>query len=442
MQRKVDIIGGGLAGCDAAWQLAQRGIDVRLHEMKPHKKTPAHNSDQLAELVCSNSLRSDRISNAVGLLKEEMRRMGSLVIEAADATQVPAGGALAVDRELFSGYVTDKISGNGKIELIEGEVTDLGAFTPDGTVIVASGPLTSDALAQSIQAVTGEEYLHFFDAAAPIISAESVDMGQAFWASRYDRGSDYLNCPMDEQQYKVFYDALVGAQCAVLKEFDMDGAQVFEGCMPVETMAQRGYETLLFGPLKPKGLTDPQDGKRPFAVVQLRKEDAAGSMFNLVGFQTHLKFPEQKRVFSLIPALRNAEFLRYGVMHRNTYLQSPKLLDTRYRLKKRPNIRFCGQITGVEGYVESAASGLMCGVYTAAELMEEDIDVLDRYTALGALGEHVAASVSKDFQPMNINFGIIEPLGQRVRGKEQKNTMIAERALEKINTYAEKHGIN
>jgi methylenetetrahydrofolate--tRNA-(uracil-5-)-methyltransferase len=326
--------------------------------------------------------------------------------------------------------------------LLEGEVTGLGAFMPDDTVIVASGPLTSDALARSVQAVTGEEYLYFFDAAAPIVSAESVDMGRVFWASRYGRGSDYLNCPMDERQYRVFYDALVDAECAALKAFDQDGARVFEGCMPVETMAKRGYETLLFGPLKPKGLADPRDGRRPFAVAQLRREDAAGSMFNLVGFQTHLRFSEQKRVFSLIPALRDAEFLRYGVMHRNTYLRSPGLLDNKYRLKKRPNIRFCGQITGVEGYVESAASGLMCGVYTAAELMEKRVDALDRYTALGALGEHVSASVSADFQPMNINFGIIEPLGQRVRGKERKNTMISERALEKIKAYAEKYGVS
>jgi len=437
-KKRVNIIGGGLAGCEAAWQLASRDVDVRLFEMKPHKMSPAHKNPGLAELVCSNSLRSDRLSNAVGLLKEEMRICGSLIMEAADATSVPAGGALAVNRNEFSEYVTEKISRNEKIEMIHGEVTGREPFFTVEKTIIASGPLTSNALGAFIRELTGAEHLHFYDAAAPIVSAESIDMENAFTASRYDRGSDYINCPMDESEYKGFYEALVGAQCADIKGFEPEN--VFEGCMPVETMASRGYETMRFGPLKPKGLVDPKTGKQPYAAVQLRKEDRQGSMYNLVGFQTHLKFGEQKRVFSMIPALRNAEFLRYGVMHRNTFLNSPLLLDGYYRLKACPNIRFAGQITGVEGYVESAASGLMCGIYEAMEAAGKELPQLGGDTALGALGKYVSSSVSGNFQPMNINFGIMEPLGIRIRNKEEKNNKISERAIGRLRDIRNKYG--
>ncbi len=430
MQKKiVNVIGAGLAGCECAWQLAKRGINVRLYEMKPHKKSPAHTSDCFAELVCSNSLRSDRICNAVGLLKQEMRLIGSLIMSTADANSVAAGGALAVDRARFSEAVTDAVKSCGLIEVVREEVCDLSLFG-DEIVIVASGPLTSDALSESIGEVTGQDQLHFFDAAAPIIAADSINMEHAFFASRYERGNDYINCPMTREEYEAFYRELIAAQCAERKEFEQDG--VFEGCMPIETMARRGHDTMLFGPLKPKGLVDPKTEKEPFAVVQLRREDEQGSMFNIVGFQTHLKFPEQKRVFGLIPALAEAEFLRYGVMHRNTFLNSPKLLDQYYRLRRKPSIRFAGQITGVEGYIESASSGMMAGIFTAYELLKKPLPSLGDDTATGALCAHVCGAVTSNFQPMNINFGIMQPLGKKIRNKEEKNTQIAHRALERI----------
>lgn len=429
IKKQVDIIGAGLAGCEAAFQLAKYGIQVRLFEMKPKKMSPAHKSGMFAELVCSNSLRSDRLSNAVGLLKEEMRSLGSLVMEAAETTQVPAGGALAVNREEFAKYITDQITANPNIDVVSEEVTSLKAER-ERIQIIASGPLTSDALAESIRQLTGQEYLHFFDAAAPIIEAQSIDMEHAFVSSRYGRGNDYVNCPMTKEEYDVFYEALIHAECAQMSEFENEA--VFEGCMPIETMAKRGYKTMLFGPLKPKGLEDPKTGREPYAVLQLRKEDRDGSMYNLVGFQTHLKFPEQRRVFSLIPALHDAEFLRYGVMHKNTFINAPKLLDNRYRLKNHPHLRFAGQITGVEGYVESAASGLLCGLYTALEMLEIEASALDNFTALGALGDYVSNAATTNYQPMNINFGIMKPLEQRIRNKEEKNTRISERALEKL----------
>ena len=431
------MIGGGLAGCEAAYQLKKYGIPVRLFEMKPQKMTPAHSCLELAELVCSNSLRSDRLANAVGLLKQEMRELGSLIMKAADATRVPAGGALAVNREDFSAFITEEIERT--IELVREEVTDFSAFDPKEPVIVAAGPLASASLMDAVRGLTGDSCLHFFDAAAPIVSAQSIDQEKIFIASRYDRGSDYVNCPLTREEYDTFYHALVSAERAPLKGFE--NAAVFEGCMPVETMAARGYDTLLFGPLKPVGLTDPKTEKRPHAVVQLRMEDAEGTMFNMVGFQTNLKFKEQQRVFGLIPALKNAEFLRYGVMHRNTFLKSPGLLDRYYRLKDYPTIRFAGQITGVEGYVESAASGLLCGVFTAFEVMGKPLPVFDNSTAAGALALHVSGSVSKDFQPMNISYGIMRPLERQVHAKEERNMKIAMRSLTEISNIKSKYGL-
>lgn len=426
---KVKVIGAGLAGCEAAWQLANRGIQVRLYEMKPHKFSPAHHSADFAELVCSNSLRSDQIFNAVGLLKEEMRRLGSLIMASADETRVPAGGALAVDREGFSRLVTERIRTHKNIEVISEEVTHIDE---DAYTIVASGPLTSDALSDEIARLTGGEYLHFFDAAAPLVTKESIDMDSAFYAARYGRGTaDYINCPMNKEEYLAFYHELINAQTAELKEFD--NGKVFEGCMPVEVMATRGVDTLLFGPLKPVGITNPKTGKDDFyAVVQLRQDNAAATLYNIVGFQTHLKFGEQKRVFSMIPALRDAEFVRYGVMHRNTFLDSPRLLDTTYALKADPRIRFAGQMTGVEGYVESTASGWVAGVATAMDVLGKPMPTLDRLTATGALATYISDHTVAKFQPMNVNFGIIEPLGYKIKGKREKNTKISERALEQI----------
>lgn len=427
----VTVVGAGLAGCEAAWQLARRGIQVRLIEMKPAKKTPAHSYDGFAELVCSNSLRGDDLSNAVGLLKEEMRRMGSLILSCADSVRVPAGGALAVDRYAFSDAVTSKIKNEPLIETVSDEVTEI----PGGRVIIATGPLTSDALAEKIRALCPESSpLSFYDAAAPIVSFDSIDMDSAFFASRYDKGTaDYVNCPMTREEYSGFRSELVNAEEAEIHGFDDGG--VFEGCMPIEVMARRGEDTMRFGPLKPRGLRDPSTGKEPYAVVQLRKDNAEGTMYNIVGFQTHLKFPEQKRVFSMIPALKNAEFLRYGVMHRNTYLDSPRLLDRYYRLRTEPRISFAGQMTGVEGYVESAASGLLCGIETAREVKGLPPADLPSGTATGALALYVSTGSVGDFQPMNINFGIIEPLDVRVKGKRNKNVMISERALGIIDRY-------
>ena len=421
---KVTVIGAGLAGSEAAWQLANRGISVTLVEMKPLKKSPAHHSDDFAELVCSNSLRGDRLENAVGLLKEELRRCGSLILECAQATRVEAGGCLAVDRQGFARMVTEKLKSHPNITVEAREVTEV----PEGPVIIATGPLTSDALSQAIGKYFGQDYLHFFDAAAPLVTAESVDMEKAWWQSRYDRGNaDYVNCAMNKEEYEAFLRELVSAEEAEVHGFE--DKNVFEGCMPVEVMARRGVDTLRYGPLKPVGLTDPKTGKEPYAVVQLRLDNAVGSVYNLVGFQTHLKFGEQKRVFSMIPALKNAEFVRYGVMHRNTFLQSPKLLDRYYADRRDPMVAFAGQMTGVEGYVESAASGFLAAVAMAAKLQGRELPDFPNTTAIGALGLYVSDERITDFQPMNINFSIIAPLEQRIRKKAEKNLAIANRSL-------------
>ena len=431
---RVTVIGAGLAGSECAWQLAQRGIDVTLCEMKPEKKTPAHLTDNFAELCCSNSLRSDQLENAVGLLKEEMRRLGSLILSCADATRVEAGGALAVDRHGFAAMVTEKVKNHPRITVVPGEVT---AIPAEGEVVIASGPLTSDALAEQLQKLLGENTdLHFFDAAAPLVTAESVDMEKAWFGSRYDKGGDdYVNCPMNREEYDAFWEALTTAEEAEVHGFE-DG-MVFEGCMPVEVMARRGHGTLLYGPLKARGLDDPRTGRWPYAVVQLRRDNADGTVYNLVGFQTHLRFPEQKRVFSMIPALHSAEFLRYGVMHRNTFLDSPKLLDRYYRLKAEPRISFAGQMTGVEGYVESAASGFLVGVEIARRLRGMEPVNFPQETAIGALGLYVSNQSITQFQPMNINFGIIPPLDHRVKGKRNKNAELSQRSLAVIEQLKE-----
>ena len=426
---KLLVAGAGLAGCEAAWQAAQAGAEVTLAEMKPAGFTPAHHSPQFAELVCSNSLRADRLENAVGLLKEEMRRLGSLIIRCADETRVPAGGALAVDREAFSDLVTRKIRSHPGIRV---ESRELSAIPEEGLCVVATGPLTSGPMARSIEALCGEG-LHFFDAAAPIVEYGSVDFGRAFFAARYGRGGDdYINCPMTREEYDRFYTELIHAQTAELHGFEKQELKVFEGCMPVEEMARRGHDTLLFGPLKPVGLADPKTGKTPYAVVQLRRDNAAGSLYNIVGFQTHLKFPEQKRVFSLIPGLEHAEFTRYGVMHRNTYLNSPKLLDCFYRLRKDDRIYFAGQMTGVEGYVESAASGLLAGLNCARQAKGLAPVDFGETTACGALAHYVSNPAVSRFEPMNINFGLMPPLPEKIRGKQQKYERISQRALEKL----------
>ena len=430
---EVTVIGAGLAGSECAWQLAKRGIQVTLREMKPEKKTPAHETEYFAELCCSNSLRSDQLENAVGLLKEELRRLDSLILSSADATRVEAGGALAVDRHGFAALVTERVRSHPNVTVVPGEVTEI----PDGEVVVASGPLTSDALAERLQTLLGDDSaLHFYDAAAPLVSAESIDMERAWMGSRYDRGTaDYVNCPMTEEEYDAFWQALTTAQEAEVHGFE--DKKVFEGCMPVEVMARRGRETLCYGPLKPRGLTDPRTGKEPYAVVQLRRDNQEGSVYNLVGFQTHLRFPEQRRVFSMIPALHDAEFLRYGVMHRNTFLNSPKLLDRYYRLKAEPRISFAGQMTGVEGYVESAASGFLVGVETARRLRGLPPVDFPQETAIGALGLYISNPSVTVFQPMNINFGIMPPLGHRVRGKRNKNAELSQRSLKIIETLRE-----
>ena len=423
----VKVIGAGLAGSEAAWQLASRGIDVDLYEMKPEKMTPAHHSPDFAELVCSNSLRGDRLENAVGLLKEELRRCGSLILECAEATRVEAGGCLAVDRAGFSAMVTRRIRENPRIHVIPGEVTRV----PEAPVIIATGPLTSDALSGAIGEYFGADYLHFFDAAAPLVTAESVDMDLAWWQSRYDRGTpDYINCALDREQYEAFVRELTHAEEAEVHGFE--DRSVFEGCMPVEVMARRGQDTLRFGPMKPVGLTDPKTGREPYAVLQLRQDNAAKSVFNLVGFQTHLKFGEQKRVFSMIPALHDAEFVRYGVMHQNTFLQSPKLLDRYYADRRDPLVAFAGQMTGVEGYVESTASGYLAAVAMAARLQGRALPDFPKTTAIGALGSYISDAGIENFQPMNINFSIISPLEQRIRKKAEKNLAISNRALQTI----------
>ena len=430
---KVTVIGAGLAGSEAAWQLANRGIQVDLYEMKPRKMTPAHHSPDFAELVCSNSLRGDRLENAVGLLKEELRRVGSLILQCADATRVEAGGCLAVDREGFARMVTEKIKSHPNITVYGQEVTQV----PEGPVIIATGPLTSDAMSEAIGEYFGQTgYLHFFDAAAPLVTAESIDMDLAWWQSRYDRGTpDYINCALSKEQYEAFIQELTTAEEAEVHGFE--DKNVFEGCMPVEVMARRGFDTLRYGPLKPVGLTDPKTGKEPYAVVQLRQDNAAKSVYNLVGFQTHLKFGEQKRVFSMIPALKNAEFVRYGVMHQNTFLQSPKLLDEYYADRRNPLVAFAGQMTGVEGYVESTASGYLAAVAMAAKIQGKQPPVFPKTTAIGALGRYVSDSSIENFQPMNINFSIIAPLEKRIRKKAEKNLALANRSLEIIDAMVE-----
>lgn len=431
---RVKVIGAGLAGCEAALQLASRGINVDLCEMKPKKLSPAHRSENFAELVCSNSLKADRIENACGLLKEEMRLFNSVIMEAADCTRVPAGGALAVDRDEFSAYITKKIKENPNINVIEEEIEKINT---DEYTIIATGPLTSDSLYSEIKKLCGDDGLFFFDAAAPVITEESIDKEKVFRAARYDRGTaDYINCPMTKEEYERFYEALINAECAELHDFE--GSAVFEGCMPVEVMAKRGKETLTFGPLKPVGLTNPKTGKDDsYAVVQLRQDNSSGSLYNLVGFQTNLKFGEQKRVFSMIPGLENAEFVRYGVMHRNTYINSPKLLNRFYQMRKFPKIFFAGQITGVEGYVESASSGIAAGYNMASMLTGEPMSEPDGRTCIGALALYISDETLKKLQPMNANFGIIEGLDVRIKKKTERYAKIAERSLELLRNSLE-----
>ena len=427
------VIGAGLAGAEAAWQLVERGAAVDLYEMRPLKFTPAHRTEGFAELVCSNSLRAAGLENAAGLLKEEMRRLGSLIIAAADRHSVPAGGSLAVDRERFSAEITEKLSGHPLVRVHREEVRKIPRT---GITVVASGPLTSETLAEDILALTGEQALSFYDAAAPIVTMESIDLEKAFWASRYDKGeADYLNCPMTQEEYEVFHQALIRAETAEVRGFESDA--VFEGCLPLEVMAGRGPQTLAFGPLKPVGLRDPRTGLKSYAVVQLRKENREGSLLNLVGFQTHLKWGEQKRVFSLIPGLENAEFVRYGVIHRNTFLNAPKVLKADFSFKGDPNLFFAGQMTGVEGYVESAASGLLAGLNAWRCLQGLPALVLPEETALGGLARHLEGSPSQNFQPMNINFGLLPPLPERIRNKRAKNAKLSERALEALHTFCE-----
>ena len=443
MEKIINIYGAGLAGCEAAWQVAERGVKVKLYEMKPHKYTPAHHCENFAELVCSNSLRSDRVTNAVGLLKEELLRMDSLIMQAAYATRVPAGSALAVDRDLFSQYITEKIKNHPNIEVIAREVS----CVEDGVVtIIATGPLTSEPMAEYIQNTLGCKGLHFFDAAAPIVDASSLNMDIVYAASRYDKGdADYLNCPMNREQYDAFYNALITAKEAELKEFDRESQKdlkVFEGCMPVEVMAKRGYDTLRYGPLKPVGLVDKRTGEDSYAVVQLRRENAEGTMYNLVGFQTHLTFPEQKRVFGMIPGLENAEFLRYGIMHRNTYLDSPGMLSADYSMISKPDVFFAGQMTGVEGYIESAGSGFVAGVNAARKVLGEESVIFPPTMMIGAMARYISTgNMSGNFVPMNANFGIIEPLGRKIKGgKVAKYEVVAQRSLDTLPEYAQKIG--
>ncbi len=429
----VKVIGAGLAGVEAAWQLSKGGIDVELYEMKPKKFTPAHKYNGFAELVCSNSLKADRIDSAAGMLKEEMRRLGSLTMQAAELSRVSAGGALAVDRQKFSDIITQEIRNDKNITVIEQEVCEI----PDGNVIIATGPLTSEPLAESIKSLCGD-YLYFHDAAAPIVSYESLDKEKVFFASRYGKGeADYINCPMDKQEYEVFYNELINAESAPLKEFDKehfskDGFKVYEGCMPIEVLAKRGEDTMRFGPLKPVGLTDPHTGKRPYAVVQLRAENSHGTLYNIVGFQTNLKFGEQKRVFSLIPGLENAEFMRYGVMHRNTFINSPKLLTPQFNMREHENIFFAGQITGVEGYIESAASGIFAGISMCRRLKEQPTVTLPDTTMLGALAKYISDATVEKFQPMGCNMGILPELSERIRDKKLKYKTLAQRGLDDL----------
>lgn len=436
---KAAVVGAGLAGVEAAWQLAGHGISVDLYEMKPKKRSPAHKTDLFAELVCSNSLKAERHNSAAGLLKEEMASFGSLCVESALQSRVPAGGALAVDRDLFSQYITKKIEENPKITVIRKEVTAL----PDGydTVIIAAGPLASDGISDTIRTLAGDG-LSFYDAAAPIVTAESIDMEAAFTQSRYDRGGadDYINCPLDKAQYEVFYEAIISAESAELHSFDKR-KDVYEGCMPIEVLASRGKDAMRYGPLKPVGLTNPKTGHRPWANLQLRKENNAGTLYNLVGFQTNLKFGEQKRVFSLFPALKNAEFVRYGVMHRNTFLDSPRCLNGDFSLRSRPDIFFAGQITGVEGYMESAAAGILAGVNASRRLNGMPTVVLPEITMMGALSRYISDESVRDFQPMGANFGVLPPLSEKIRDKALRYTAIADRAAEALQSYKEEMGL-
>jgi methylenetetrahydrofolate--tRNA-(uracil-5-)-methyltransferase len=432
-QPYVTVVGAGLAGSEAAWQIAQSGVRVKLYEMRPKTQTPAHHTDKFAELVCSNSLRANSLTNAVGVLKEEMRRFDSVIIGAADKCAVPAGGALAVDRHEFAQYVTDAVRNHPLVEVVNEEVTEI----PEGIVVIATGPLTSPALSEKLKALTGEEYLYFYDAAAPIIERDSIDMDKVFVASRYDKGeAAYLNCPMTEEEFNHFYEALITAEEVPLKEFEKE--IYFEGCMPIEVMAKRGRQTMLFGPLKPVGLIDPRTGKQPFAVVQLRQDNSAATLYNIVGFQTHLKWPEQKRVFSLIPGLENCEIVRYGVMHRNTFINSPKLLRPTYQYKERDTLFFAGQMTGVEGYVESAASGLLAGLNAARLAKGEELLVLPPETVMGSMARYITTADPDNFQPMNANFGLVPELPKRIRNKREKNEKLAERALGTIQNFTQK----
>lgn len=433
-QQPVTVIGAGLAGSEAAWQIAKQGVPVILVEMRPVRKTPAHHTDQFAELVCSNSLRANGLTNAVGILKEEMRKLDSLILSTADRAAVPAGGALAVDRDAFSGGVTHALREHPLIEVRTEEMTSI----PDGIVVIATGPLTSPALSEQIQAATGEEYFYFYDAAAPIIEKDSVDMDTVYLASRYDKGeAAYLNCPMDEAQFDAFYEALIEAETAPIKEFEKE--IYFEGCMPIEVLAKRGKKTLLFGPLKPVGLPDPRTGKIPHAVIQLRQDNSAGTLYNMVGFQTHLKWGEQKRVFSMIPGLENAEIVRYGVMHRNTFINSPRLLAPTYQFKQDERIFFAGQMTGVEGYVESAASGLIAGINAGRLARGEGCLTFPRETALGSMAHYITTTDFRNFQPMNANFGLFPPLETKIRNKKQKNEELAKRAIHSIDQWSRKY---
>ncbi|AJO18079.1 MULTISPECIES: FADH(2)-oxidizing methylenetetrahydrofolate--tRNA-(uracil(54)-C(5))-methyltransferase TrmFO [Bacillus] len=427
MNQTVNVIGAGLAGSEAAWQLAKRGINVRLYEMRPVKQTPAHHTDKFAELVCSNSLRANSLTNAVGVLKEEMRVLDSAIIAAADECSVPAGGALAVDRHEFAENVTEKVKNHPNVTVLNEEVTEI----PEGPTIIATGPLTSESLSAKLRELTGEDYLYFYDAAAPIVEKDSLDMDKVYLKSRYDKGeAAYLNCPMTEEEFDRFYDALVSAETVPLKEFEKE--IFFEGCMPIEVMAKRGKKTMLFGPMKPVGLEDPKTGKRPYAVVQLRQDDAAGTLYNIVGFQTHLKWGDQKEVLRLIPGLEQAEIVRYGVMHRNTFINSPSLLKATYQFKKRDDLFFAGQMTGVEGYVESAASGLVAGINAARLIQGKEPVTFSNETAIGSMAHYITETNKKNFQPMNANFGLFKELGVKIKNKQERNEQYASRALETI----------
>ncbi|MEH7460925.1 FADH(2)-oxidizing methylenetetrahydrofolate--tRNA-(uracil(54)-C(5))-methyltransferase TrmFO [Bacillus thuringiensis] len=426
----VNVIGAGLAGSEAAYQIAKRGVQVRLYEMRPVKQTPAHHTDKFAELVCSNSLRANTLTNAVGVIKEEMRRMDSVIIRAADECSVPAGGALAVDRHEFAAKVTEYVKNHSNVTVMNEEITEI----PEGPTVIATGPLTSSSLAAQLKELTGEDYFYFYDAAAPIVEKDSIDMEKVYLKSRYDKGeAAYLNCPMTEEEFNRFYDALIAAETVPLKEFEKE--IFFEGCMPVEVMASRGRQTLVFGPMKPVGLEDPKTGKTPYAVVQLRQDDAAGTLYNIVGFQTHLKWGPQKEVLQLIPGLENAEIVRYGVMHRNTFINSPKLLRPTYQYKNRDDLFFAGQMTGVEGYVESAASGLLAGINAARLVKGEELVVLPAVTAMGSMANYITTTNVKNFQPMNANFGLFAPLEKKIKKKQERNEAYANRALETIQNF-------